>query len=254
MCGASKAGRVEYVSVLALPGFPSRPQVCSVWLCPFVGDCSGVGGCGEGVVFEDVKAATTSGERDGMDRGTVGSAQSGRLLVEVRQEGSSAVVTPAGELDHHTADLLREPLEACLAKGTSRLVVDCTRLEFCDSTGLNVLLGARLKAEAAGVAYTLRACCPSWHGSSRSREPMRSSPCTTPWTRPWRTGPEAEAVSREAGPVPPLVPRSSPSTGTHRVSHSSWRTYVPNGEVFYRSGRAGDIRTDCSVSDLAVTF
>ncbi|GGM05141.1 anti-sigma factor antagonist [Streptomyces fumigatiscleroticus] len=85
-----------------------------------------------------------------MDRGTVGSAQSGRLLVEVREEGPSAVVTPAGELDHHTADLLREPLEDCLAKGFNRLVIDCSRLEFCDSTGLNVLLGARLKAEAAG--------------------------------------------------------------------------------------------------------
>ncbi len=41
-----------------------------------------------------------------MDRQTVGSAQSGRLLVEVREEGSSAVVTPAGELDHHTAELV----------------------------------------------------------------------------------------------------------------------------------------------------
>jgi anti-anti-sigma factor len=144
-----------------------------------------------------------------MDRGTVGSAQSGRLLVEVRQEGSSAVVTPAGELDHHTADLLREPLEDCLAKGKSRLVVDCTRLEFCDSTGLNVLLGARLKAEAAG---------------------------------------------RVAVPVPWLAPRSSPPAGLHRVSHPLCRTYVRNGGVFYRSARAGDIRTDCSVSDHAVTF
>lgn len=85
-----------------------------------------------------------------MDRGTVGSAHRGRLLVEVRQEGTSAVVTPAGELDHHTADLLREPLDECLGNGHSRLVIDCSRLEFCDSTGLNVLLGARLKAEAAG--------------------------------------------------------------------------------------------------------
>ncbi|MFD9909163.1 STAS domain-containing protein [Streptomyces sp. NPDC059063] len=85
-----------------------------------------------------------------MDRGTVGSAHRGRLLVEVRNEGRSAVVTPAGELDHHTADLLREPLEDCVTQGFSRLVVDCSRLEFCDSTGLNVLLGARLKAEAAG--------------------------------------------------------------------------------------------------------
>jgi anti-anti-sigma factor len=95
-----------------------------------------------------------------MDRGTVGSAQSGRLLVEVREEGPSAVVTPAGELDHHTADLLREPLEECLAKGFNRLVVDCSRLEFCDSTGLNVLLGARLKAEAAGGGVHLVAMQP----------------------------------------------------------------------------------------------
>ncbi|MER6692388.1 STAS domain-containing protein [Streptomyces minutiscleroticus] len=85
-----------------------------------------------------------------MDRGTVGSAQSGRLLVKVREEGSSAVVTPAGELDHHTAELLREPLEGCVERGFARMVVDCSQLEFCDSTGLNVLLGARLKAEAAG--------------------------------------------------------------------------------------------------------
>ena len=95
-----------------------------------------------------------------MDRGTVGSAQSGRLLVEVREEGRSAVVTVAGELDHHTADLLREPLDECLDKGFNRLVVDCSRLEFCDSTGLNVLLGARLKAEAAGGGVHLAAMLP----------------------------------------------------------------------------------------------
>ncbi|MFJ8542900.1 STAS domain-containing protein [Streptomyces sp. NPDC093586] len=95
-----------------------------------------------------------------MDRGTVGSTQSGRLLVEVREEGPSAVVTPAGELDHHTAELLSEPLEECLAKGFNRLVVDCSRLEFCDSTGLNVLLGARLKAEAAGGGVHLVAMRP----------------------------------------------------------------------------------------------
>ena len=95
-----------------------------------------------------------------MDRGTVGSAQSGRLLVEVREEGASAVVTPAGELDHHTADLLREPIEEFLDRGFARLVVDCSQLEFCDSTGLNVLLGARLKAEAAGGGVHLAGMLP----------------------------------------------------------------------------------------------
>jgi anti-anti-sigma factor len=90
-----------------------------------------------------------------MNRGTVGSANQRRLQVEVRHHGRSAVVTPIGELDHHTAELLREPLERCLEEGRSRLVIDCTKLEFCDSTGLNVLLGARLKAEAEGGAVHL---------------------------------------------------------------------------------------------------
>ncbi|MBB5939123.1 STAS domain-containing protein [Streptomyces zagrosensis] len=95
-----------------------------------------------------------------MDRGMVGSASRGRLRVEVRHQGASAVVTPTGELDHHTAELLREPLEQCVIDGRPRLVVDCSQLEFCDSTGLNVLLGARLKAEAAGGAVHLAGMLP----------------------------------------------------------------------------------------------
>ncbi|MGW7368414.1 STAS domain-containing protein [Streptomyces sp. NPDC054841] len=95
-----------------------------------------------------------------MDRGTVGSANRGRLRVEVRTEGRSEVVTPAGELDHHTADLLRAPLDDALDQGRTRLVVDCSHLEFCDSTGLNVLLGARLKAEAVGGGVHLAGMLP----------------------------------------------------------------------------------------------
>lgn len=96
-----------------------------------------------------------------MHRGMVGTAGWGRLSVAVRRQDRSAIFTPAGELDHHTADLLREPMDAALDEGCARLVVDCSRLEFCDSTGLNVLLGARLKAEAAGGAVHLAALRPT---------------------------------------------------------------------------------------------
>ncbi|MFD3352507.1 STAS domain-containing protein [Streptomyces fradiae] len=96
-----------------------------------------------------------------MGRETVGSANQGRLHVGVRTEGASEILTPAGELDHHTAELLREPLEAAVAQGRTRLVVDCSQLEFCDSTGLNVLLGARLKAEEAGGVVHLAAMRPA---------------------------------------------------------------------------------------------
>ncbi|MFI9030916.1 STAS domain-containing protein [Streptomyces sp. NPDC053560] len=95
-----------------------------------------------------------------MDRGTVGSASRGRLHVGVRHHGTSAVVAAAGELDHHTAELLRESLEGCVDDGFVRLVVDCSQLEFMDSTGLNVLLGARLKVEAEGGGVHLAAMQP----------------------------------------------------------------------------------------------
>lgn len=95
-----------------------------------------------------------------MDREAVGTADLGRLHVEVSQHGHSAVFAPVGELDHHTADLLAGPLDAAVDAGTTRLVIDCSGLEFCDSTGLNVLLSARLRAEALGGAVHLAAMRP----------------------------------------------------------------------------------------------
>lgn len=95
-----------------------------------------------------------------MDRGMPGSTSRGRLTVDVRHQGNSAVVSPEGELDHHTAEVLSGPLERVLADGCSRVVVDCSRLEFCDSTGLNLLLGARLKADAAGGGVHLAGMLP----------------------------------------------------------------------------------------------
>ncbi|MEV4434081.1 STAS domain-containing protein [Streptomyces sp. NPDC049555] len=95
-----------------------------------------------------------------MDRGMVGNASRGRLHVEVRRQGASTVVSPSGELDHHTAELLREPLEECAGQSGARIVVDCSRLDFCDSTGLNVLLAARMIAESAGGSVHLAAMTP----------------------------------------------------------------------------------------------
>ncbi|MDX6353467.1 MAG: hypothetical protein QOF98_370 [Streptomyces sp.] len=96
-----------------------------------------------------------------MDREAVGTADLGRLHVEVREYGRTAVFTPSGELDHHTADVLAGPLDAAVDAGATRLVIDCANLEFCDSTGLNVLLGARLRVEALGGAVHLAAMRPT---------------------------------------------------------------------------------------------
>ncbi|MFJ3922588.1 STAS domain-containing protein [Streptomyces sp. NPDC090022] len=80
-----------------------------------------------------------------------------RFSVEATAVDGGTVLALAGELDHDTAAPLREALAAALdgAGEGNRLVVDCARLRFCDSTGLNVLLRARLRAEEAGSRVEL---------------------------------------------------------------------------------------------------
>ncbi|WP_424212898.1 STAS domain-containing protein [Streptomyces sp. BI20] len=76
----------------------------------------------------------------------------GRFSVEVvtLDDSGTTVLALAGELDHDTAEPLRQALSAAIdAASGARLLVDCARLRFCDSTGLNVLLRARLAAEEA---------------------------------------------------------------------------------------------------------
>jgi anti-sigma B factor antagonist len=57
----------------------------------------------------------------------------------------------AGEIDLYTAPKLHSELMAALAAGAPlQLTVDMTRVEFCDSTGMNVLLAAHRKAREDG--------------------------------------------------------------------------------------------------------
>ncbi|MFH9347680.1 STAS domain-containing protein [Kitasatospora sp. NPDC017646] len=79
-----------------------------------------------------------------------GEKQSGSLHVVVDDRASVRVVTVTGELDHDSAHVLRAALAQPLHDGVRRIVVDLAELRFCDSTGLNILLRARLDADAAG--------------------------------------------------------------------------------------------------------
>ncbi|MEV4195561.1 STAS domain-containing protein [Streptomyces toxytricini] len=96
----------------------------------------------------------------GSREGGYGDGARGALAVEVRPEAGTVVLLLAGELDHDTAEPLRDALQTALnapaaAGGAPHLLVDLSRLRFCDSTGLNILLRARLVARAAGGAMEL---------------------------------------------------------------------------------------------------
>lgn len=75
-------------------------------------------------------------------------------------EGGSEVHL-VGELDLSTAPLLREGLHRLLEGGSGDLTLDMSRLDFIDSTGLSVLVGAFKRAREDGRDIVLRAPRPA---------------------------------------------------------------------------------------------
>jgi anti-sigma B factor antagonist len=67
-------------------------------------------------------------------------------------------MTVAGEIDLYTAPRLHGELVAALAGETPvRLVIDMSDVEFCDSTGMNILLAAHRRAQEQGGDLQLAA-------------------------------------------------------------------------------------------------
>ncbi len=55
--------------------------------------------------------------------------------------GDCAVLRVTGEVDVYTAPILRERIQDLAAKGAVHVIVDMSRVDFLDSTGLGVLVG-----------------------------------------------------------------------------------------------------------------
>lgn len=68
------------------------------------------------------------------------------LKISSRSQDGVAVVTVGGEIDLYTAPQLRDELVGSLEEGTRRLLVDMSGTEFCDSTGISVLLAGMKRA------------------------------------------------------------------------------------------------------------
>ncbi|WP_343233674.1 STAS domain-containing protein [Streptomonospora sp. PA3] len=68
------------------------------------------------------------------------------LKISSQSQGDCAVVAVRGEIDLYTAPQLQSGLVNALEDGARRLMVDMSQVEFCDSTGMSVLLSAMKRA------------------------------------------------------------------------------------------------------------
>ena len=77
------------------------------------------------------------------------------LGLATRVVDGRTVLELAGEIDSYTAPTLRERIIALVQGGVTALIIDLTRVEFLDSTGLGVLVGALKRLRGVGGVLVL---------------------------------------------------------------------------------------------------
>ena len=72
------------------------------------------------------------------------------LGIDVHRRGDWIVIAPIGDLDMGSAPRLRQEVVTAVAAGDTHLVVDLGSVDFIDSVGLGVIVGARRRARSNG--------------------------------------------------------------------------------------------------------
>ena len=70
------------------------------------------------------------------------------LGLDVSERDGHSVLAVSGEVDVATVPRLREQLHSLVASGNTRIVVDLDGVDFLDSSGLGVLVGALKRVRA----------------------------------------------------------------------------------------------------------
>ncbi|ALS27704.1 anti-sigma F factor antagonist [Paenibacillus cisolokensis] len=84
------------------------------------------------------------------------------LQVELEHYRNVLIVRLRGELDHHTADIVRHKMEEAILRGNSdHIILSLKELQFMDSSGLGVILGRYKQLKAKGGKMAVCAVNPN---------------------------------------------------------------------------------------------
>ncbi|HHV99685.1 MAG TPA: anti-sigma F factor antagonist [Clostridiaceae bacterium] len=64
------------------------------------------------------------------------------MHIKFSNRGTTLIIRINGELDHHTAEYVRQKIDSEILKSTTRnIVFDFSELSFMDSSGIGVIIG-----------------------------------------------------------------------------------------------------------------
>lgn len=142
-----------------------------------------------------------------MDPGITGKPS---LDISTRTVGGITIAELVGELDTASAPALREQLLSLLRPGSSRLVIDLSKVSRCDASGLAVLIGTGRQARLLGGFLRLAAVSLQadrvLHITGLHRHLPTSPLSTQPQPAP-PTPSTAEQARSPKWPLPPAGPR-----------------------------------------------
>lgn len=86
---------------------------------------------------------------------TLSASGPGHLAIDRQENERSVTLSLHGELDLNSAPLLEQELQDAESTAPRRIVLDLAALDFLDSTGLRLLIGAHHRAQTNGHALAI---------------------------------------------------------------------------------------------------
>lgn len=82
------------------------------------------------------------------------------MKIRLENIGTTLVVKPEGELDHHCAEELKEKIDREISRcNVKNLILDFKRVDFMDSSGIGVIAGRyKIINSLGGKVMIIRAC------------------------------------------------------------------------------------------------
>jgi anti-anti-sigma factor len=160
-----------------------------------------------------------------------------RLDISNRTVDGITIAELAGELDSASAPALREQLLSLLRPGSSRLLVDLSRVSLCDASGLAVLVGISRRARRLGGFLRLAAVSPQADHVLHITGLHRYLPVSPLSTQPQPIPPAPGTTGQGRSPKLPLPAGWSSTPGVGPFSAETERAVTGGAQAFSAPGR-----------------